>query len=443
MNDRLRHLEYLRGLVAEEVSTFTRYYDRVLQWQRMDHDNGDLLRKIECPRKEILDQDAELPDLRQEDDDHRTAILLNGTLNHNHDIEDILRRASQRMGRGSRLVVVAYNPYLRKIYKLANVLGLRQGQMPSTFITETSLEHLGQLAGLEMIRIRPVGYFPSPAMGIGKGINRAAALIPLLGRFGLVSIVVFRAIRAGHKDRSLSIVIPARNERKNIEDALLRLREFNQRIVLEVIFVEGHSTDGTWEEIQRVKEAYQGEFAILAYKQRGEGKNDAVRLGFAHARNDILTILDADLTMPPELLPRFYDAYCRGLGDFINGDRLVYQMEGEAMRFMNLMGNVFFAKALSRVLESPLGDTLCGTKMLSRRDYRRIVRWREDFGDFDPFGDFELLFPAAILALGIVDIPIRYRARRYGSTNIRRFKDGIELLKMTTTGLKKIRAGKG
>jgi hypothetical protein len=154
-----------------------------------------------------------------------------------------------------------------------------------------------------------------------------------------------------------------------------------------------------------------------------------------------LTILDADLTMPPELLPRFYEAYCSGLGDFINGNRLVYPMEGEAMRPLNRIGNLFFAKAIAWALKAPIGDSLCGTKLLAKADWHRFNEWKNDFGDFDPFGDFELIFPAQVLGLGIVDVPIRYLARTYGETNISRFRHGLMLLRMTWVGFKKIRWG--
>ncbi|HEY6988746.1 MAG TPA: glycosyltransferase, partial [Bryobacteraceae bacterium] len=173
----------------------------------------------------------------------------------------------------------------------------------------------------------------------------------------------------------------------------------------------------------------------------GKGKADAVRLGFSRATQQVVTILDADLTMPPEMLGRFYDAYCQGLADFVNGSRLVYPMEGEAMRPLNHLGNIFFAKSLSWVLDTRLGDCLCGTKLLARHDYERIVRWRKDFGDFDPFGDFELIFPAVALGLGIVDVPVRYLARTYGSTNIRRFRHGLELLRMVSIGFLRIKLG--
>jgi glycosyltransferase involved in cell wall biosynthesis len=182
---------------------------------------------------------------------------------------------------------------------------------------------------------------------------------------------------------------------------------------------------------------------LSAFQQTGKGKSDAVRLGFSKASNELVTILDADLTMPPELLPRFYNAYVSGLADFVNGTRLVYPMEGEAMRFLNRLGNEFFAKALSYVLDSRLNDSLCGTKLLRRDDYARMVRWRGDFGDVDPFGDFELLFPAAIFGLGIVDVPVYYRARSYGSTQIHRFRHGLMLLRMTLIGLFRVKAGAG
>jgi glycosyltransferase involved in cell wall biosynthesis len=257
-----------------------------------------------------------------------------------------------------------------------------------------------------------------------------------------VAVVVLRPIVPERGKPSLTVVIPARNEKGNIEDAIIRLPDLGGAR-LEVIFVEGHSNDGTWEEIERVVAKYSGHLEVKAFRQTGRGKNDAVRLGFSEASGDLLTILDADLTMPPELLSRFYQAWCAGHADFVNGSRLVYPMEGNAMRFLNRLGNMFFAKALSFVLGTRLGDSLCGTKLLARHDHQRVVAWRKDFGDFDPFGDFELLFGASILGLGAIDVPIAYRARTYGSTNISRFRHGWQLLRMTAIGLFRVRMGKG
>ena len=211
---------------------------------------------------------------------------------------------------------------------------------------------------------------------------------------------------------------------------------------IEVILVEGHSTDGTAEEINRLVPLWQNKFHIVSLQQTGKGKSDAVQLGFSKANNDLLVILDADLSTPALYLERFYEAYCSGLADFINGNRLVYPTEKGSMRFLNKLGNIFFAKALSFVLGINIGDSLCGSKMFSKYNYYRFCQWRKDFGELDPFGDFDLLFPASVLALGIIDVPIRYKDRIYGSTNIQRFFHGWMLFCMALSGLFKITLGR-
>ena len=196
------------------------------------------------------------------------------------------------------------------------------------------------------------------------------------------------------------------------------------------------------EEIQAAIASYKGPLELsLVFQGDGKGKGDAVRKGYAAAKCEVLMILDSDLTVPPEDLPKFYKALVTGKGEFINGVRLVYPMEGQAMRFLNLLGNKFFSLALSWVLEQPIKDSLCGTKVLYRRDYDRIADNRAFFGEFDPFGDFDLLFGAARLNMKIVDLPVRYRARTYGDTKISRFTHGWLLLKMTAFGFKKLRMG--
>jgi glycosyltransferase involved in cell wall biosynthesis len=233
-----------------------------------------------------------------------------------------------------------------------------------------------------------------------------------------------------------SVIVPCRNEKGNIEQAVRRIPDMGKHT--EIIFVEGHSEDGTLDECRRVRDKYsQRDISVLVQNEKGKG--DAVRAGFAHAKNDILMILDADLTVAPEDLPKFFEAIVHGKGEFINGSRLAYQMEKEAMRFLNLLGNKFFSNAFTYLLEQRIRDTLCGTKVLWKEDYNRIITGREYFGDFDPFGDFDLLFGAAKLNLKIVEIPIRYRERTYGSTQISRFKHGLLLLKMTFFALKKIK----
>jgi hypothetical protein len=429
--------EYVNAFLASEISALTRYYDRVIQWLPREDDKGGLLAAVDAPRKETVGKEQPFPDLTLECD-KRTAILINGTFNYDFDIQALLMQLRAKLARTSRIVVVLYNPYLRWAYYLANRLGIRKGDLPSTFVTRVDLENIAKVAGFEIVRQRLAMYCPWKMLGLGTAINRVMPLVPLARWLSLTSVVVMRPL-VPSSQQGVSCIIPARNEHGNIENALKRFPDLGREV--EIIFVEGHSTDGTWEEILRVSTVYRDQFRILAVQQPGKGKADAVRLGFSHARENLLVILDADLTMPPEMLARFAYAYDQGHGDFINGSRLVYPMEGAAMRFLNRVGNIFFAKMLSAVLDVRLGDSLCGTKLVTRHDYERMVAWRKDFGEFDPFGDFELLFPAAELGLEIVDVPVRYLARTYGETNIQRFRHGLQLLKMTWVGLVRIKMG--
>ena len=428
---------YVTRVIAGQLSRFTRYYDAVVQLAPLPNDDGLLLRHVACGTKSTVNR---VDDVRAGAlaSGQRTALLLNGNLNHDLDIERTLASLKSQLNRLSRVVVVLYNPYFRGVFWLATRFGLRSGPLPTTFVTREAMTALATLSGYEIVQVKPVAYVPFRLLGLGDLINRMLPAVPVLRWFGAAAVVVLRPI-ASSSPPSLTIVIPCRNEKGNIEAAVTRLPALPAPI--EVIFVEGHSTDGTWEEVQRVVGEHGHRLKLSAYRQTGKGKSDAVRLGFAKASHELVTILDADLTMPPEMLPRFYNAYCGGLADFINGTRLVYPMEGEAMRFLNRLGNVFFAKALSFVLDTHLNDSLCGTKLLRRDDYARMVRWRHDFGDVDPFGDFELLFPAAILGLGIIDVPVYYRARSYGATNIHRFRHGFMLLRMTLIGLLRVKCG--
>ena len=426
--------------VAREISRITRYADRVIQLDPLPGDTGMLRDRIQSPEKSTCASSG-LAGLPARGPGDRAVFLFNGNFNSSLDIQALLERGGAQMRRADRVVVVLYNAYFAWLYRLADRLGLRNGPECTTFVTRTDLAQLAKLSGFEVVRLRPAVYLPWHFFGIGTAINAMMPAIPGLRWLSLVAVAVLRPVRELGEQPSVTVVIPARNERGNIEHALRRLPDLGP--ATEVIYIEGHSNDGTWDEIQRVVSEWNGRggLRVSAFQQSGRGKVDAVRLGFSKATGDLLTILDADLTMPPELLPRFVEAYRRGLGDFVNGTRLVYPMEGEAMRFLNRLGNIFFMKAVSWTVETPLADTLCGTKLLARRDYERFVAWRADFGDFDPFGDFELLFPAAVLGLGVIDVPVAYRSRTYGSTNIHRFRDGFRLLRMVVIGFRRFRLG--
>ena len=260
----------------------------------------------------------------------------------------------------------------------------------------------------------------------------------LIRSLSLTGYIIARKAEPPAKTKlSVSVIIPARNESGNIENALMRMPKMGSHT--EVIFVEGHSTDNSLDEIKRVCDKYKDQWDVKYYLQDGKGKGDAVRKGFNMATGDILMILDADLTVPPEQLGKFYDAISSGKGEFINGTRLVYPMEKQAMRFLNIIGNNFFSVLFSWLLDQRLKDTLCGTKVLLKENYQKISENRHYFGEFDPFGDFDLLFGASKLNLKIVEIPIRYQAREYGETNISRFKHGWLLIKMSVFALTKMK----
>jgi hypothetical protein len=432
--------KYLYGIVSAEISTTTRFCDECTQVAPLKHDLGILFDEIECPSKSIANGVNTVSDHHMKRN-KRIALLFNGNFNYLTDIQSDLIKLHTKLSRYSRLFIVAYNPFLGILYALASWLGLRKAPKPNVYLTEKDLYTFARLAGYDVGRIRPCGFIPFYIPFLSNLINKVLPIVPIIRRLSLLWIVVLRPVIPEKQKPSLTILIPARNEGGNIDDAIERIPDF-PGTEIEVLFVEGNSSDNTWQLIQTAVGKQNERFRISACQQPGKGKNDAVRAGFDKASGELVTILDADLTMPPEMLPRFYEAYCQGLGDFINGSRLVYPMEDEAMRPLNRIGNIIFCKLLSWVLGLSISDSLCGTKLFSLHDYKRISAWRSRFGDFDPFGDFEMLFSASELALGVIDVPIRYHARTYGETNINRFENGLELIRMTTIAFLQIFLGK-
>ncbi|MGH7259926.1 MAG: methyltransferase domain-containing protein [Nitrospiraceae bacterium] len=366
------------------------------------------------------------------------VIVLADVIGHLLDVEAALKQLQRCCTEKTRLVISYYNFLWEPLLRLAERLGLKMPQQFQNWLSPADIENLLHLAGYEVVKTERRLLFPKYIPLVSTLINRFLAALPGLNRLCLCQyIVARREPDRSKREHSVSIVIPCRNERGNIEAAVQRIPKFGRH--QEIIFVEGRSTDGTLEEIHRVVREYP-DMDIMCLVQDGSGKGDAVRKGFAGATGEVLMILDADLTMPPENLPKFYDAVASGKGEFINGCRLVYPMETQAMRFLNLLGNKFFSAAFSWLLNQRIKDTLCGTKVLLREDYERIAKHRSYFGEFDPFGDFDLLFGAAKLNLKIVEVPIRYQDRRYGTTNIRRFAHGWLLLKMTVYGFFRLKA---
>jgi len=369
-------------------------------------------------------------------------IIISDAVGMLDDIQVVLERVRPLLAPRGRLIVTYYNLAWEPVLRLLEQLKLKTTWPDQNWLSMKDIENLLFLSGYDVVRRGTDVLVPAPVPLAAGLANRVLAKLPILKEMALVDYFVARP-QAESMPRMLpavSVVCPCRNERGNIREAVARTPLMGP--ATELIFVDGNSTDGTLEEIETVMREYQGPLELKLVRQGdGKGKGDAVRKGFAAARYPVLMILDSDLTVPPEDLPKFYRALVTQKGEFINGVRLVYPMEGEAMRFLNMVGNKFFSAALSWVLEQPIKDSLCGTKVLYREDYERIAANRDYFGDFDPFGDFDLLFGAARLNMRIVDLPVRYRARTYGETKIDRFSHGFLLLKMTAFGFAKLRMG--
>jgi SAM-dependent methyltransferase len=390
------------------------------------------LAKERNPSARFFVQAGEDLDLQGESFDY---IVVSETINQAADVQRMFERLRSVSHPETRLIVNFYSSLWRPVIWLGTSIGLRSRHPESNWLSREDVSGLLHLTGWELIRHEPRIVCPVKLLGLERLLNRFVA--PLTPAFCLCVFTIARlAPDARPKERTVSIVIPARNEAGNIEAAVERTPEMG--VWTELIFVEGNSKDDTWQEIQRVKQAYpQKRIKIL--RQSGKGKGNAVRDGFAIAEGDLLLILDADLTTPPEELPKFYDAVVSGRCEFANGSRLVYPLDEKAMRFLNLCANKTFSILFSWLLGQPVKDTLCGTKVLMKPSYESIVANRSYFGEFDPFGDFDLLFGASKLNLKILDIPIRYRERVYGETNIQRWEHGWLLLQMVAFAAMKLK----
>lgn len=363
-------------------------------------------------------------------------IIISETVNLAADVQRLFDEALKVAHPGTRLILNFYSSLWSPILTVATALGLRGRTPASNWLSLPDVRNMLELAGWQPLEVQPRILLPVNVPVLGTLLNRFLA--PLLPWFCLTcfSVARPRPPRKREREYTVSVVVPARNESGNIEAIIRRIPEMG--LGTEIVLIEGNSTDDTWEKIESVAATNHGR-KLKILQQTGRGKGNAVREGFAVSEGEILMILDADLTVPPEELPKFYEAVASRHGEFANGVRLVYPMESEAMQFLNLLANKAFSVIFTWLLLQPVKDTLCGTKVLFRADYDRIAKNRAFFGEFDPFGDFDLLFGADKLNLKIADIPVRYRDRTYGSTNINRWRHGWLLLRMVLFAARKLR----
>lgn len=373
-------------------------------------------------------------------------IICANSASYFSDVQTVFSRLKPFCNAQTRLIITFHNYLWEPILKLGEAVSQRCPQPPQNWLSMDDVTNLLSITGYIPLKRGRRLLFPKNVPGLSYLLNRYVAPLPVVKHLCLTNFVVarpdFRSVpdadpRSDNDCPTCSVVIPARNEAGNIESAIARMPPLGSHT--EIIFVEGHSTDETWSAIQKATRYYQGPFTIKAFQQTGKGKADAVRLGFAESSGDVLMILDADLTVPPEDLPHFFEAIASGQGEFINGSRLLYPRSKKAMPWLNTLANKTFALLFSFLLEQSLKDTLCGTKVLWRKDYERLAAGRSYFGDFDPFGDFDLLFGAAKLNLHLVEVPIRYQPRTYGSSNIAHVKEGLVLLRMCAYASRKLK----
>jgi hypothetical protein len=359
-------------------------------------------------------------------------------LNDLWDVQRTLQQVALVTRPSTRLIINSYSRVWELPRRIAESVGIARRMLPQNWLTADDVINLLYLADFEVIRSSTEMLCPIRVPLAGAFLNRYVGRLWPFSSFGIANLLIARPRPQPTlvRDPVVSVIVPARNEAGNIPNIFDRVPEMGAGT--ELIFVEGNSTDDTYAAVENEIARRPVQRAKL-FKQPGKGKGDAVRVGFREASGDLLMILDADLTVPPEDLPRFYEAWRSGKAEFVNGVRLVYPMEEKAMRFFNFLGNKFFSLAFSWLLNQSIKDTLCGTKVLSKRDYEMIAANRAYFGEIDPFGDFDLIFGAARYNLKIVDLPVRYAERTYGETNIQRWSHGWLLLRMIRLAMRRLK----
>jgi SAM-dependent methyltransferase len=391
-------------------------------------------------------REAGVPDADQPLD----VVVMSDLINELYDVQRVLQQLGPMVGPHTRLVLNTYSRLWEPPLRLAAKANLARPTLGLNWLAPDDVVNLMDLSSFEKLRHEREVLWPLGTPVIAPLCNRVLVKLWPFKHLALTNLFVARPkpvppsrIAMEHHEELpgepvVSVIVAARNEAGNIDQIIQRTPQMGAGT--ELIFVEGNSSDDTWPVIQQaVADRPDWGAGLRCMQQDGRGKGDAVRKGFAAATGGVLMILDADMTVPPEDLPRFYQAWRDGTGEFINGVRLVYPMQDQAMRFFNLLGNKAFSLAFSWLLGQPIKDTLCGTKVLSREDYQQVADNRAYFGDFDPFGDFDLLFGAAKLNRKIIDMPIRYQARTYGDTNIARWRSGVILLRMTMYAARRLK----
>jgi SAM-dependent methyltransferase len=364
-------------------------------------------------------------------------IIISDTIGYFEDVQRSLDQIRKLCSDDTRIIITYFNFLWLPLMNLAETLRLKMPQVRNNWLDIMDISNLLDLSGFDIIRAGRKFMMPVYIPLLSGFINKFIANLPVFNKLCLTEFIIAKKAVLENSLDTVSVIVPARNEKGNIEQIVKRIPQMGKHT--EIIFVEGNSTDNTFDEIKLICEKYSSEYDLKYAQQDGKGKADAVRKGFEMAQCKILMILDADMTVPPEDLLKFYEAIHTGKGEYINGSRLVYPMEKDAMRTLNIMGNKFFSMMFTWILSQRIKDTLCGTKVLTKDNYEKLKEAKKFLGDFDPFGDFDLILGSSKLNLKFAEIPVRYKARIYGSTNISRFKHGWMLLQITFFAMRKFK----
>lgn len=356
-------------------------------------------------------------------------------------VETALENIAPLCERHSRVLLYTYNSLWSPVIRLAERLNLKVHLEEQSWLSEADLANMLHLGGFELLSTYRIMLMPKYIPLVSEILNRFVAKLPLINRLCMSTVLVARKVMPPipASSVSVSVIIPCKDERGNVEDAVRRIPELGRST--EIIFCDDKSTDGTADEVRRMQQLYPNK-KIRLLEGPGICKAKNVWTGFRGATGDILLILDADLTTMPEELPRFIDTLLSGKAEFANGSRLVYPMPPAAMKATNMAGNKFFSLAFSYLLDQRVKDTLCGTKVLWRSDWDRMERFLGTWGTEDRWGDYELLFGASKLNLRIVDVPVHYQERIYGVTKMTKvFKNGLIMLRMVYRGFLGLKLG--
>ena len=357
------------------------------------------------------------------------------------DVLQAFRNLKPLCQRHTRVLVTTYNHLWEPLVSFAEWVGMKVPRTEQNWLSIADVRNLLTLAGFEALETHRIVLLPKYIPLLSGFLNRFCARLPFLSKLCMTQVVVARMVPppVALEDLAVSVVIPCKNEKGNVEDAVRRIPPLAGRT--EIIFCDDQSTDGTAEEVRRMQSCYPEKDIRLEHGP-GVCKSRNVWTGFDAAKGDILLILDADLTTIPEELPYFIDVIILGEAEFVNGSRLVYPVPKGAMNGANMLGNKFFSVAFTYLLGQRVKDTLCGTKVLWRNDWERIKPFLGTWGTEDRWGDYELLFGAAKLNLKILDLPVHYQERIYGSTKMTKvFRNGLVMLKMCWHGFLKLKLG--